>query len=226
VRVQAGEVTVQALGRRFGARWAVRDLSFTLHPGSVTALLGPNGAGKTTTLRLLTGYLAPTTGTVQVAPFGYLPEGAPLYPEMTPHGLLAFVAQVRGLDEAAVARAIDQLDLATVRHQTIETLSKGTRRRVALAAALMHTPPVLILDEPTDGLDPNQKRAVRQLIRSRAPGTTVLLSTHSLDEVEALADRVLVLNAGQLVADDTPDGLKARGGAPARLEDVFAELTR
>ena len=238
---EAGPALIAAdgLSRRFGARRAVDDLSFTVAAGQIVALLGPNGAGKTTTLRMLAGLLPPTAGRarlcgvdVAVRPvqatrhLGYLPEGAPLYGEMTPRGLLRFVARARGLrgGDRAWAGVAERLDLAPMLDRRIEGLSKGVRRRVALAAALLADPPVLILDEPTDGLDPNQKRALRRVLTDLAADRAILVSTHLLEEVEALSTRVMVLADGRMVLDTTPADMAAR--APdGRLDRVFAALT-
>jgi ABC-2 type transport system ATP-binding protein len=216
-----------SLCKRYGGFTAVDDLSFDVQPGQVLGFLGPNGAGKSTTMKMLTGFLAPTSGTAKINGhdiienslaarrcLGYLPEGAPSYGEMTVSDFLVFVARARGLDggaiPGAVGAAVERLNLETVRHQSIETLSKGFKRRVGLAQAILHDPDVLILDEPTDGLDPNQKREVRQLIRDMAPDKIIVISTHILEEVEAVCNRVMIIAQGRLLADDTPAGLVAR----------------
>lgn len=215
------------LTRHFHRHRAVDDLSFSLQPGEVVGLLGPNGAGKSTTMRMLTGFLPPDSGSVQVCGFdvqretlqaqrmiGYLPEGAPCYGEMTVSGFLAFIAEVRGLAGAQRRQRIEEtvaaLELEGVLGQRIDTLSKGFRRRVGLAQAILHDPVVLILDEPTDGLDPNQKHQVRELIRRLSPGRIILISTHILEEVSALCSRVLLISGGRLLADETPFELAAR----------------
>lgn len=219
-------IEVEGLTKRFGALVAVQNLHFSVRPGEVVALLGPNGAGKSTTMKMIAGFLAPEAGRVRVAghdvatapiaarrALGYLPEGAPGYGEMEVADFLGFIADVRGLSGTRrrdrMAFVIDRLQLAAVRRQTLDTLSKGFRRRVAFAAAILHDPPVLMLDEPTDGLDPNQKHEVRGLIDELARERTVLLSTHLLDEVEAIATRAVVIAGGHLQADDTPAALLA-----------------
>ncbi len=217
----------RSLVRHFGPVRAVDDISFAIDRGEVLGLLGPNGAGKTTTMKMLTGFLAPTAGSAFVCGhnvgeepiaarrhLGYLPEGAPLYDDMTPLGFLRFIAEARGLGEKAgreaIARSAAVLHLEPVLDQPIETLSKGYRRRVALAQAILHDPDVLILDEPTDGLDPNQKHEVRRLMERMAPSKAIIVSTHILEEVEAFCTRVVIIDRGRIVADGTPAELKAR----------------
>lgn len=209
----------------FGSITAVDGISFAVDRGEVMGFLGPNGAGKSTTMKMLTGFLRPTRGSALIAGLdvashgiaarerlGYLPEGAPLYGEMTAMEFLRFVAAARGLGRSAARTAIDDVigacHIATVAHQPIETLSKGFKRRVGLAQALLHDPDVLVLDEPTDGLDPNQKHEVRRLIRSMAPDKAIIISTHILEEVEALCSRVLVIDRGRVVSDGTPLALR------------------
>jgi ABC-2 type transport system ATP-binding protein len=239
-------IEARRLTRRFGGLTAVDDLSFTVAPGEVLGFLGPNGAGKTTTMRLLTGFLAPDSGSARIcghdvqrasrqarAALGYLPEGAPAWEEMTVRGLLAFVARVRGLDSARrrerLEYVVERLGLAPVLDRRIETLSKGFRRRAGLAQAILHDPPALVLDEPTDGLDPNQKHEVRGLIREMARGKVIIVSTHILEEVEAVCTRAMIIAGGRLVLDDTPQGLAARAGtegpAAARIDAAFRALT-
>jgi ABC-2 type transport system ATP-binding protein len=218
-------IEIRSLTKRFGAFTAVDGVSFTVERGCVLGFLGPNGAGKSTTMKMLTGFLAPTSGTalldghdVQKEPLavksrlGYLPEGAPLYPDMTPRGLLKFVAEVRGLPAAAgrIQEAVRLVHLESVLDVPIETLSKGYKRRVGLAQAILHDPDVLVLDEPTDGLDPNQKHEVRELIRSMGSEKVIILSTHILEEVEAVCTRVIIISDGKLVIDCTPDELAAK----------------
>ncbi|MHC4378822.1 MAG: ABC transporter ATP-binding protein [Planctomycetota bacterium] len=220
-------IEIRRLTKRFGPFTAVDDVEFSVARDKVLGFLGPNGAGKSTTMRMVTGFLPPTSGTALLdghdilrAPqaarrtFGYLPEGAPAWPDMTPAGLLDFVGRVRRLSAAErrqrLAEAVERVHLEEVLHQPIETLSKGYKRRVGLAQALLHDPDILILDEPTDGLDPNQKHEVRQLIRSMAERKAILLSTHLLEEVEALCTRVVVISSGKLVADGTPAELIER----------------
>ncbi|MFN6955047.1 MAG: ABC transporter ATP-binding protein [Acetobacteraceae bacterium] len=232
-------IEIERLSKRFGAFVAVDDVSFQVAKGEVLGFLGPNGAGKSTTMRMLAGFMAPTSGTaricghdVQDAPveakrnLGYLPEGAPTYPEMTVEGFLTFCARVRGYDGRGLSRrvrdAIALTQLEGVRLQPVETLSKGFKRRVGLAQALLHDPPVLVLDEPTDGLDPNQKHEVRELIRRMAPEKAIVISTHILEEVSAICTRAIIIARGRIVADDTPAGLAARGPT---MDAVFRSLT-
>lgn len=220
-------IEARSLLRRYGSFTAVDDLSFRVEPGTVLGFLGPNGAGKSTTMKMLTGFLPPTSGTAVICGhdissdslaarrcIGYLPEGAPLYGEMTVLQFLRFVARARELggDAAgqAVRQAVERLQLEEVIHQPIDTLSKGFKRRVGLAQAILHDPQVLVLDEPTDGLDPNQKHEVRRLIRSMAPDKIIVISTHILEEVESLCSRAMIIARGRILADDTPDGLIRR----------------
>ncbi len=234
-------IEIQNLTKRFGPVTAVADLSLIVRPGEVLGFLGPNGAGKSTTMKMATGYLAPDQGSVRICGhdivsdtiaaqqrLGYLPEGAPAYGEMTPREFLHFIAGVRELSGAAARsateRAIAGTELQGVLDQPIETLSKGFRRRVGLAQAILHDPEVLILDEPTDGLDPNQKHAVRDLIRGMAKDKTIVISTHLLEEVEAICTRAVIIDQGRIVADATPAALAARSPS-GRLDDVFRQLT-
>jgi ABC-2 type transport system ATP-binding protein len=219
-------IKTEALTKRYGTLTAVDAVSFTASPGEVLGFLGPNGAGKTTTMRMLAGFITPTSGSASICGhdvdtdpiaarscLGYLPEGAPAYGEMTVRDFLDFIAdlrRLRGAGRARVNTAIERLQLQGVLTQTIETLSKGFRRRVGLAQAIMHDPPVLILDEPTDGLDPNQKHEVRTLINDMAGDKTVIISTHILEEVDAVCTRAIIIARGRIVADDTPHGLAAR----------------
>jgi ABC-2 type transport system ATP-binding protein len=220
-------IDCQGLTKHYGPLRAVDDVTFKVGPGEVLGFLGPNGAGKTTTMRIVAGFLQATSGKTTVCGFdidtqgieakkriGYLPEGAPSYPEMTPRSFLEFVADARGLAPAKRRQRIDEtiglLHLDSVLEQSIETLSKGFRRRVGLAQAILHDPEVLILDEPTDGLDPNQKHEVRQLINSMAPNKIIVISTHLLEEVDAVCNRAIVIAHGRILADDTPQGLEAR----------------
>ncbi|MCU0975914.1 MAG: ABC transporter ATP-binding protein [Steroidobacteraceae bacterium] len=239
-------IEARSLTRRFGELTAVDDLSFAVAPGEVLGFLGPNGAGKTTTMRLLTGFLAPSSGEARVfghdveraprqarAALGYLPEGAPAWEEMTVRELLAFVARVRGIAPAArrvrLDHVVERLGLAPVLDRRIETLSKGFRRRAGLAQAMLHDPAALVLDEPTDGLDPNQKHEVRGLIREMARDKVIIVSTHILEEVEAVCTRAIIIAGGRLVLDDTPQGLAARAGTDgptaARIDAAFRALT-
>lgn len=220
-------IEIEHLCRRFGSVVAIDDLSFEVGAGEILGFLGPNGAGKTTTMKVIAGFLAASAGHVRVGGhdversplavkriIGYLPEGAPAWPDMTPLGLLRFAARVRNMPHAfrdrRLALLVEQLGLEEVLLRPTETLSKGFRRRVGLALALLHDPEVLILDEPTDGLDPNQKRQVRELIRSLSREKIVVVSTHILEEVEAVCTRAVVIRRGRLVADDTPEALAAR----------------
>jgi ABC-2 type transport system ATP-binding protein len=220
-------LVIDGLTKRFGPITAVDNVSFRLHRGEVLGFLGPNGAGKSTTMRMITGYLAPDSGCVEVcgldlakAPIearrriGYLPEGAPAYGDMTPLGLLRFAAALRGFDSSTKTRRVDAmvdlLELKSVLRQPIETLSKGFKRRVGLAIALLHDPEVLILDEPTDGLDPNQKHHVRTLLQEMAASKAIIISTHILEEVDALCTRAIVIAKGRIVSDAKPAELEAR----------------
>jgi len=220
-------IEVKSLCKSYGAINAVDDLSFNVEAGQVLGFLGPNGAGKSTTMKMLTGFLAPTSGTALIdgidavensvvarKKIGYLPEGAPSYGEMTVRQFLTFVARARLIEKgevrASVDRVIEKLNLVEVKHQVIETLSKGYKRRVGLAQAIIHDPQILILDEPTDGLDPNQKREVRRLIRDMAKDKIIIISTHILEEVQAVCNRVMIIAKGKLLADDTPQGLITR----------------
>ncbi len=220
-------IEIDHLSKTFGPITAVDDVSFSVAKGEVLGFLGPNGAGKSTTMKMITGFLPPTSGTARVAGFdvrqkplevkrriGYLPEGAPMWPDMTPAAFLEFIARVRGLSgadaEGKIETAIRKTQISDVLHQPIETLSKGFKRRLGLAQALLHDPEVLILDEPTDGLDPNQKYEVRELIRGMAGSKAIVISTHILEEVEAVCSRAIIIAHGRIVADETPAGLAAR----------------
>ncbi len=220
-------ITTKHLSKRYGEKLAVDDLSFSVAPGEVLGFLGANGAGKSTTMRMIAGFIAPSAGQVTVcghdierAPvpakscMGYLPEGAPSYGEMTVSEFLDFVADIRGLHGAQRRErrglVIERLALAPVIEQVIETLSKGFRRRVGLAQALIHDPQVLILDEPTDGLDPNQKHEVRRLINELSKDKLVIVSTHILEEVHEVCTRAIIIAEGRIVADETPASLEAR----------------
>lgn len=220
-------IEISNLSKRFDQFTAVDDLTFSVKEGEVLGFLGPNGAGKSTTMKVITGFLAPTAGKVTVDGFditqspieaksliGYLPEGAPSYGDMTTLEFLNFIAEIRGYrgEEAAkrVAHVLEEVALTSVAHQTIDTLSKGFKRRVGLAQAIMHDPKVLILDEPTDGLDPNQKHHVRELIKNLAKDKIVIISTHILEEVSAVCTRAIIIANGKIVADGTPAELEAQ----------------
>jgi ABC-2 type transport system ATP-binding protein len=234
-------IKTEHLSKRYDILTAVDDVSFEVRPGEVLGFLGPNGAGKSTTMRMLAGFITPTGGRASICGhdvesdalaakscLGYLPEGAPLYGEMTVRQFLEFIADVRRLEGARrkerMDYVVDRLQLSGVLGQDIDTLSKGFRRRVGLAQAVIHDPPVMILDEPTDGLDPNQKHEVRGLINAISKDKIIVISTHILEEVDAVCTRAIVIARGRIVADDTPQGLKSR--APSgRLEDVFRTIT-
>jgi ABC-2 type transport system ATP-binding protein len=220
-------IDVQGLTKEYGRLRAVDNLSFKVEPGEVLGFLGPNGAGKTTTMRIVAGFLPATSGRVLVCGhdietqsvaakrrIGYLPEGAPSYPEMTPRSFLNFIAEARGIPADKRRQRLDEvfalLHLERVLEQSIDTLSKGYRRRVGLAQAILHDPEVLILDEPTDGLDPNQKHEVRELIGRMARDKIIVISTHLLEEVDAVCNRAIIIAHGKILADDTPRGLETR----------------
>ena len=223
-------ITVKELTKRYGAHTAVDALSFTVDKGQIYGLLGPNGAGKSTTMNIITGYISATDGTAEIdgcdifdspaearAKIGYLPEQPPLYTDMTPREYLAFAAELKGLPreqrKAAVEQCMERTNIADVADRLIRNLSKGYRQRVGLACALLGDPPVIILDEPTVGLDPKQIIEIRELIRSLGQEHTVLLSSHILSEVNAVCDKVLIMSHGKLVACDTPENLTAHHGA-------------
>lgn len=228
-------IEIRNLTKRFGAFTAVKDLSFQASPGEVLGFLGPNGAGKSTTMKMVTGFLPPTEGTALVcghdvlenpraakAKIGYLPEGAPLYPDMTPRSMMKFVGKTRRMSGRRIAERMQEVtklvDLQSVLDQRIETLSKGFKRRVGLALAILHDPEVLILDEPTDGLDPNQKHEVRQLIQSMAKGKVIVLSTHILEEVEAVCTRAMIVAEGQVCFDGTPAEMREKSRYTGAIE--------
>jgi len=240
-------VTVQNLKKSFGAKQAVNGVSFTVRVGEVLGFLGPNGAGKSTTMRMLTGFIPPSEGEVSIGEFnmlenpipakrliGYLPENAPSYTDMTVSGFLKFAAEVRGLrgeaNKRAVQRVVEMCFLEPVVHQSIDTLSKGYRHRTCFAQSIIHDPKVLVLDEPTDGLDPNQKHEVRTLIRRMGESKAIIFSTHILEEVEAACSRAIIIDRGQIVANGTPEELKARsehaGAVTLRLADGNASQVR
>jgi ABC-2 type transport system ATP-binding protein len=220
-------IKVENLTKTFGPKLAVDEISFEVERGEVLGFLGPNGAGKSTSMRMITGYLPPSSGRVVVGGFdvvdqplevrrliGYLPENAPIYADMSVHGFLGFCAEMRGLyggkKKAAIDRVIELCFLQRVVNQSVDTLSKGYRHRTCLAQALIHDPDILIMDEPTDGLDPNQKHEVRSLIRRMGESKAIIFSTHILEEVEAACSRVIIIDQGKLVANGTPQELKSR----------------
>ena len=234
-------IEVRGLDKRFGPIHAVRNISFSVNHGEVLGFLGPNGAGKSTTMKMITGFLEPTDGTVLVnghdvltdpisvkASIGYLPEGAPAYAEMTVIRFLEFVAEIRGLNgvekQQRLDKVINQVHLDTVLDQTVDTLSKGFKRRVGVAQALLHDPDVLIMDEPTDGLDPNQKHEVRSLIKEMAENKAIVISTHILEEVDAVCSRAIIIAAGQILFDGTPAELRAQSGLND-YDDAFRTIT-
>ena len=246
-------IKVEHLTKSFGPKQAVNDVSFEVGRGEVLGFLGPNGAGKSTTMRMITGFIAPTSGRVEVCGFdvekqpleakrriGYLPEAAPSYPEMTVQGFLNWAAEMRGLSgdarKRAVGTAVETCFLQSVLHQTIDTLSKGFRHRTCLAQSIIHDPEVLILDEPTDGLDPNQKHEVRLLIKRMGEKKTIVFSTHILEEVEQACTRAIIIDRGRIVANDVPAALKQqseragavlmslRGPSEASVRDALGRL--
>ena len=240
-------IEAEGLVKSFGTLKAVDGITLRVPRGEVLGFLGPNGAGKSTTMRLITGFLEPDSGYARIAGFdvqdqaieakrrlGYLPEGAPLYAEMTPKGFLRFVAELRGLQgdalALAVTKAVQRTGLGPVLDQTIDTLSKGYKRRVGIAQAILHDPEVLIMDEPTDGLDPNQKHQVRELITEMAREKAIIVSTHILEEVEAVCTRAIVINKGRIVADGTAEDLMRRapnhGAVAIRVATDRAEAVR
>lgn len=220
-------IEVKNLTKYFGLKKAVEDVSFTVEKGEILGFLGPNGAGKSTTMRMITGFIPPTKGTAVIGGYditessiparkkiGYLPENAPVYPDMTVSGFLNFCAETRGFSgsdkKKKIAETLEECFLSEVKYQTVGTLSKGFKQRVAFAQAIIHDPEYLILDEPTDGLDPNQKHEVRIMIREMSANKAIILSTHILDEVDAVCSRAIILSRGSIVADDTPENLRAK----------------
>jgi ABC-2 type transport system ATP-binding protein len=234
-------IKAEGLTRKYGPLTAVDGISFEVQPGQVLGFLGPNGAGKTTTMRMFAGFIDPTSGYAEICGhsverepteakrcIGYLPEGAPSYGEMTPRDFLDFIATVRelkpGIRRSRLDDVIGRLNLGPVLDQTIETLSKGFKRRVGIAQAILHDPPVLIMDEPTDGLDPNQKHEVRELIQTMAADKIIVISTHILEEVDAVCTRAIIICDGKIIVDETPEALKSRSET-GRLDEVFRTLT-
>lgn len=229
------------LYKTFGRIKAVKGVSFSIKKGEVLGFLGPNGAGKTTTMRMLTGFLPPSSGSATICghdiledpveakkQIGYLPENAPAYDSMTVSDFLRFAAEIRGCAKSDVNKriewAVEKCRLEKVRHQSIHTLSKGYRQRTCFAQAIIHDPPVLIMDEPTDGLDPNQKFTVRNMIKEMASEKAIIISTHILEEVDAVCTRAIIISNGTIVANGTPAELKAQSPT-GRLEDIFRTLT-
>jgi ABC-2 type transport system ATP-binding protein len=238
-------IKVEGLSKHFGQFCAVNDISFSVQPGEVLGFLGPNGAGKSTTMKMLTGFLTPSSGVISLAGhnviaqpvaaqkiLGYLPEGAPAYSDMTARASLEFVGKVRGFVgqelKQKIAEVAEQVALESVLDKRVETLSKGYRRRLGLAQAIIHDPKVLILDEPTDGLDPNQKHQVRKLIKNLAEDKIVIVSTHILEEVTAVCTRAMILSSGKILFDGTPEQLAAKSdyhnAVNVRSEDLNREL--
>src|SRR5919198_5831189 len=237
-------IKVNNLAKVFGTKHAVDGISFSVERGEVLGFLGPNGAGKSTTMRMITGFIPPSAGRVRIGEFdmieqpiqakrliGYLPENAPAYNDMTVQGFLNFAAELRGLKgdarKKAVSRAVEMCFLESVLHQSVDTLSKGYRHRTCFAQSILHDPDVLILDEPTDGLDPNQKHEVRALIKRMGEKKAIVFSTHILEEVEAACTRAIIIDRGQIVANGTPEQLKQRsehaGVISLRISGVAAE---
>lgn len=235
-------VTVDNLVKDYGSLRAVDGVTFTINKGDILGFLGPNGAGKSTTMKMITGFLTPTSGTATVDGFdvqknpievkkriGYLPENIAAYPEMTVVEFLTYVAEARGYRDSEeiasrLADVIVKCHLDSVKYRTIENLSKGYRQRVGVAQAIIHDPMVLILDEPTDGLDPNQKHEVRKLIQAMSKDKAIILSTHILEEVEAICNRVIIIDQGKVIVDETPKTFKARSPG-STIDEIFRDLT-
>jgi ABC-2 type transport system ATP-binding protein len=234
-------IEVDSLTKSFGGIHAVRGINFSVEQGEVLGFLGPNGAGKSTTMKIITGFLEATSGSVRVNDYdvdqhpievksniGYLPEGAPSYGEMTVRNFLNFVAEIRGLKatdkKQRIDKVVEEIHLDGVMDQVIETLSKGYKRRVGIAQAIMHDPNVLIMDEPTDGLDPNQKHEVRSLIKSMSKGKAIVISTHILEEVDAVCTRAIIIASGQKLFDGTPAELRSRSDDDD-IEAAFRNIT-
>ena len=235
-------IEVSNLTKDFGEIVAVSDLSFKARSGEIIALLGPNGAGKSTLMNMITGYLAPTSGSIKVmekdisgAPLeakkliGFLPEGSPLYPDMSVRSFLEYMAELRGFSGNEKKQRLQEIaraaNIADILSQKIETLSKGYLRRVGFAQSIISNPPILLLDEPTDGLDPNQKEHIRELITRMGRDKTIIISTHLLDEAETIANRIILMSKGQIKADGTMDSILFQNHA-ATLSDAFKNLTR
>ena len=235
-------IKVENLVKNFGPKIAVNDVSFHVERGEVLGFLGPNGAGKSTTMRMVTGFIPPTAGRISVGGYdmlanpipakrliGYLPENAPSYADMTVLGFLNFAAEMRGIDgdarKRAVSRAVEMCMLENVLYQTIDTLSKGYRHRTCLAQSIIHDPDILIMDEPTDGLDPNQKHEVRNLIKRMGANKAIIFSTHILEEVDAACSRVIIIDRGKIVANGTPDELRRRSHLAGAVSVVVSGLS-
>lgn len=240
-------IEVEKLTKVFGTKRAVDGISFTVKRGEVLGFLGPNGAGKSTTMRMLTGFFPPSSGKVTVGGFdiaenpipakkliGYLPENAPAYTDMTVHGFLDFTAEIRGLrgdaKNSAINRVVDLCFLKSVLHQNVDTLSKGYRHRTCFAQSIIHDPDILVLDEPTDGLDPNQKHEIRQLIRKMGEKKAIIFSTHILEEVDAVCTRAMIIDRGKVVANGTPEELRRKsewaGAVTLRINGVAAGVVQ
>jgi ABC-2 type transport system ATP-binding protein len=234
-------IEVKNLDRYFGPIHAVRDISFSINQGEVLGFLGPNGAGKSTTMKMITGFLEPSGGTVNVNGYnvveepikvkkaiGYLPEGAPSYGEMRVRDFLLFVAEIRGLTGSNKSQRVDEvikeINLDGVVNQSIETLSKGYKRRVGVAQSILHDPEILIMDEPTDGLDPNQKHEVRNLIQDMSKNKAIIISTHILEEVDAVCTRAIIIAKGKLLFDGTPQELRSKS-SNNDIDDAFRNIT-
>lgn len=234
-------IEVNTLNKSYGPIHAVRGISFTVNHGEVLGFLGPNGAGKSTTMKMITGFLEPDGGSINVnghdvlvdpiavkSNIGYLPEGAPCYGEMTVNRFLRFIAEIRGYEgeqgQTRIEAAVRKIHLESVMDQSIETLSKGFKRRVGIAQAILHDPDVLIMDEPTDGLDPNQKHEVRTLIKEMAREKAIIISTHILEEVDAVCDRAIIISDGKLLFDGTPAELRAQS-EKNDIDDAFRRIT-
>lgn len=230
-------IHVNKLSKSFGAKQAVQSVSFELKAGEVLGFLGPNGAGKSTTMKMISGHLKPTSGQVRIdgidlaldpisgkAKLGYMPESTPSYREMTVFEYLEFIAEAHGLNDpkSKVEKVMGLANLRPVTHQLVDTLSKGFKSRLSFAAAIIHDPPILLLDEPTDGLDPNQKTEMRSLIRGLATKKAIMISTHLLDEVDKICTRIMILSQGKIVLDGTPKDLLTHG---ADATEAFRKLT-
>ena len=233
-------IEIKNLHKKYNGITVVDDLSLSVNKGEVLGFLGPNGAGKSTTMKMITGFIEPTSGEIKIKDYlvkntsyevkkyiGYLPEGAPMYGEMTTYDFLLFIAKIRGVEKNNINNSIDSvisdLSLQDVIYKRIEHLSKGFKRRVGIAQAIIHDPEILIMDEPTDGLDPNQKYDVRELIKKISKDKTIIVSTHILEEVEAVCTRAAIIAKGKLLFDDTPIALK--NSSSGSLDDIFREIT-